>query len=267
MKQSIKAKSALTLRWIWTGILAGAVVIGYFLIPDASALADDACGLGLPPSAPGFAAEQAKRKAEELKHGYQRVCADNLRRYDISFKPMSRVTESLAFPPVDLTRTPFAQYKSVGGMAENMGDTSSRLYRGFERPDGLIVTLFEHDMSADGSNLSRDPELEPERVNGLPARLSVMQAGPGKAISHLSWLQGRRFYELWINANVARSPLRAELFALASSLPQAVPACPNEIPPKKFKLGPDGFPEHEPPPASMTEAEMNALFNQARPCK
>lgn len=267
MKKNGKAKNSLTLRWIWTGILAGTVVIGYLTIPDASALADDACGLGLPPSAPGFAAEQAKRQAEELKHGYQRVCVDNLRRYDISFKPMSRVTESLAFPPVDLARTPFAQYKSVGGMAENMGDTSSRLYRGFERPDGLIVTLFEHDMSADGSNLSRDPELEPERVNGLPARLAVMQAGSGKAISHLSWLQGRRFYELWINANVARSPLRAELFALASSLPKAVPACPNEIPPKKFKRGPDGFPELEPPPAPMTEAEMNAQFNKTQPCK
>lgn len=263
-----KVKNSLTLRWIWTGILASAVVLGYFLMPSASALPGEACGLGLPPSDPGFAAEQAKRKAEELKFGYQRVCVDNLRRYDIPFKPMSSVTEALAFPPVDLTRTPFAQYKSVGGMAEKMGDTTSRLYRGFERPDGLIVTLFEHDMSADGVSLSRNSEDEPERVNGLPARLSVMEAGGGKAISHLSWLQGRRFYELWINTNVARSPLRAELFALASSLPHAVPACPNEIPPKKFKLGPDGFPEHEPPPASMTEAEMKALFDdKARPCK
>jgi hypothetical protein len=171
---------------------------------------------------------------------------------------MAKASEGLAFSPVELARTPFAQFKSLGGVAEAVGRTKSRFYRGFRVPGGHVVTLFEHDMSADGSNISRDPADEPEQVNGKPARLSVLQAGTGSAISHLSWTEGRRYYELWIDANVARSPLREQLFAMASSLPKSSPACPNEIPPKKVVRGPDGMPVFEPPPASMTDAEMAA---------
>jgi hypothetical protein len=63
----------------------------------------------------------------------------------------------------------------LGGRAESVGDVPSRLYRGFRMPDGHRVTLFEHDMSADGSRSWRDPKDEPERINGVPARLVVME--------------------------------------------------------------------------------------------
>ena len=72
---------------------------------------------------------------------------------------------------------------SLGGTAESVSNVKSRLYRGFRTVDGLTVTLFEHDMSADGSQLFRNSMDEPEEVNGLPARLIVMQASSGKAIS------------------------------------------------------------------------------------
>ena len=61
------------------------------------------------------------------------------------------------------------------------------------------VTLFEHDMSADGSRSWRDPKDEPERINGMPARLVVMEAASGKAVSLLSWFEGRRGYQLWVD--------------------------------------------------------------------
>jgi hypothetical protein len=246
-------------RWVWIGMSAiGVAVCAVF--STAAPVPGESCGLGLPPGAPGFKEAQERERAEVRKNGYVRVCDANLGRFDIAFESMAKASEALAFAPVALARTPFAQFKSVGGMAEKVNGVRSRFYRGFATPDGRRVTLFEHDMSADGTSLRRDPEDEPERVNGLPARLSVMQGRGGDAVSHLSWREGRRFYELWIDANVAGTPLRQELFALAASLPKSIPACPNEIPPKKVVMGPDGMPEIEPMPAVLTDAEMNALI-------
>ena len=135
-------------------------------------------------------------------------------------------------------------------------------------PDGHTLTLSEHDMSADGTNTWRAPEEELERINGLPARLTVLEASSGKAILHLSWVEGRRDYELWIDANVAREPLREQLFDLAASLSRSVPACPKEPPPKPVRLGPDGLPADEPMPAVLTQAEVDRMFDKSkRPCK
>jgi hypothetical protein len=132
-------------------------------------------------------------------------------------------------------------------------------------PGGRAVTLFEHDMSVDGSSTWRNSEDEPERINGLPAQLTILQAPSGNAISHLSWVEQRRSYELWIDANVVNSPLREQLFALAASLPPSVPGCPNEVPPKPVRLGADGFPAYEPAPR---EIEMDVTFTAStRPCK
>ena len=153
------------------------------------------------------------------------VCDGDLARFDISFQPLARATRDLAFQPVDLTHTPFARLESLGGRAERLMDVPSRLYRGFRLPDGHVLTLSEQDMSADGSSTWRDPKDEPERINGLPARLTVLEAPSGSAVSHLSWVEGRRYYELWVDANVEREPLRPlrnELFALAGSLPRSV---------------------------------------------
>lgn len=254
-------------RWIWMGIVAIAVTV-YALLSRAAPVPGETCGLGVPPGAPGIAAANEREKAEVRKNGFLRVCEANLERYNISFKPMAQAYKGLAFSPVALARTPFSQFKSLGGVAEAVNRTRSRLYRGFQLPDGHMLTLFEHDMSADGSNIGREPADELERINGMPARLTVLQAGTSSAISNLSWTEGRRYYELWIDANVARSPLREQLFALASSLPSSIPACPNEIPPKSVVMGPDGMPVHEPPPAFLTDAQMKALFKESdRPCR
>ncbi|ALK98423.2 hypothetical protein AM586_21755 [Massilia sp. WG5] len=174
----------------------------------------------------------------------------------------------LSFQPVNLSSTQFAHFKSLGAMIEPDNTAHTRLYRGFLMPDGHTVTLFEQDMSVDGTSTSRAPEDEPERINGMPARLSVFQAPSGKAISHLSWVERRRAYELWIDANVVDTPLRKQLFALAASLPPSVPACPNEVPPKPARMGSDGFPAAEPIPMTLTQAEIDAMSDRSkRPCK
>jgi hypothetical protein len=106
-------------------------------------------------------------------------------------------------------------------------------------------------MSADGSQSARAPKDEPERINGLPARLVVMQAGAGKAVSFLSWREGRRYYELWIDANVVLEKTRPQLFMLAASLPKSVPARPHEPDLIPIRLGPDGMPIMPEPPATI----------------
>lgn len=255
-----------TKSWIAVGSAAVFVVLYFVFTQVGQSRSDAACGLGLSPGAPGFAEAEARQAAEVKKNGYQRVCETNLERFDISFSSKDLADADLAFTPVDLAGTPFAQLTKLGLMVEPVNGIPSRLYRGFRMPDGRRLTLFEHDMSADGTSMWRDLKNAPELVRGLPARLNVMQTPSGKAVSHLSWLEGRRYYELWIDANVAGKPLRDQLFALAASLPASVPACPNEPPPRTVKLGPDGLPDDEPPPAVLTEADMKRL-GSPRPCK
>jgi len=207
-------------------------------------------------------------EAQARKDGFTRVCKSDLSRYDISFGSLDRAIRTLAFTPADLTRTPFAAFKSLGGSVESITDVPSRLYRGFHMPDGHRLTLSEHDMSADGVRTYRRAGDEPERINGLRARLNVMEVKPGQAVSHLSWVEGRRSYELWIDANVAREPLRAQLFALAASLPKSVPACPNEPPEPTGGTEWERFTAPPPPPAmppNMQAAEMKHAT--ARPCR
>ncbi len=202
--------------------------------------------------------------AQARKDGFTHVCRSDMGRYDMAFGSLDRAVRKLAFTPVDLTHTPFAAFRSLGGSVEFITDIPSRLYRGFQMPDGHRLTLSEHDMSADGARTYRRPNDEPERINGLPARLNVMEVKPGQAVSHLSWVEGRRSYELWMDANVAREPLRAQLFALAAALPKSIPACPNEPP------QPAGDTEWEhftgpPPPPAITVTEMKNA--NTRPCR
>lgn len=212
--------------------------------------------------------DRSRHAVDTLTNGVERVCAADLDRFDIAFQSLATATRKLAFTPVDLTHTPFAQLESLGGRAESVGDVPSRLYRGFRLPDGHRVTLFEHDMSADGSRSWRDPKDEPERINGLPARLVVLEDSSGKAVSLLSWFEGRRGYQLWVDANVVRVPLRERLFALAASLPRAVPACPNEPAPPPLRFDADGRPVEEPMPRVLTQAQMEAMVDRSRrPCK
>lgn len=261
----MKMHSLLTVSWASIACTSS-LVIAAQTVPSTQSGGTESCGLGLPPNAAGFEKQEAQRALEEKTNGFLRVCEADLQRYAAAFVPLGAATLGLDFEPVDLRNTPFARLVSLGGRAESVTDTQSRLYRGFRTAEGDTLTLFEHDMSADGSSIWRDPKDEPERVNGLPARLSVFQASSGRSVSVLSWLQGRRYYEIWLEANAARNPLRARLFELAGSLPVSVPACPNEPPPKRATLGPDGFPVDEPRPRTVTTEQIEEL-GKRRSCK
>jgi hypothetical protein len=235
-------------------LLAGACL----LASTAWAAPGPACGLGPPPGSPGFAEARAREAAEVARDGYQRVCDANLARYDgatYGLRPLAAATRGLAFHPLALENTPFAAFTLVGAAPESVGSVPSRLYRVFRMRDGHLLTLFEHDMSADGSSMLRDPADEPERINGLPARLTVLQGGSGKAVSVLSWLEGRRYLELWLDANVVLTHARPQLMALAASLPKSVPA----------RAGPAPAPQDFPKRVIISAGEMKAMQRQDRP--
>jgi hypothetical protein len=243
------------------------VVVGLALAGSGAAAAlkmhrQYACSID--PSQTAAARDLARRT-----DGFDTVCPGDLDRFDISFGALERATKRLAFAPVDLTRTPFSQFESLGGKVEYMSDVPSRLYRGFRTAEGHRLILLEHDMSADGTRSWRAPRDEPERIHGLPARLVIMEDTSGTAVSHLSWAEGRRNFELWIDANAKKTPaLRDRLFALAASIPPSTPACPNEVPPKPIRIGPDGYPVDEPMPNVISEAELDAMVHASkRPCR
>jgi hypothetical protein len=184
------------------------------------------------------------------REGFELRCREDLERFHISFGPLENATRKLAFTPVELAHTPFSGLKVLGGKMEFQFGVPSRLYRGFRTASGHQLTLLEHDMAADGSNVWRNPRDEPERINGLPARLAVWEDSSGAAFTDLSWVEGRRDYELWIDANVKKiAPLREQLFALAASLPRSIPGCPNEIPAEPARTG-------APPAQSPKNARM-----------
>jgi len=261
-------------RWAALGIVAVAACAGGPALTQAQAQAraqasagDVACGLGPPPGSPGFAQAMARHEAEVRARGYELVCDANLARYDIPWKMRPLPDTRLAFEPVDLSRTPFARLEDMGNQVETVMGVRARLYRRFGLPDGHTVVLSEHDLSADGIHTWRAPKDEPERVDGRPARLVVLQTASGRAVSDLTWVEGRRDYELWIDANVGRrGPLRDRMFALAASLPASIAACPNEPPAKPVRMGPDGMPMSDPWPAVLTQADLDAM-NKPRPCK
>lgn len=255
---------------MWLALGVGAFACAYAALHQVGNPTDTAlsCGLGLPPDAPGFAVEQGRRALEARQKGYEAVCEVNLERFRIAFQPADRAISRLEFHPVDLSGTPFATFKTLGATPESMSGQYSRVYRGFRMPDGHTVTLFEHDMSVDGSSSWRAPGDDPERINGLPARLGIFQAPSGNAISHLSWVERRRSYELWIDANVAHSPLRDQLFSLAASLPASLPGCPNEVLPRPMRPGADGMPDFGSVPATLPlDATGTGSSGTKRRCK
>lgn len=249
-------------------VLAAGVLYASAIHADAPAVS---CGMGAPPGSTAFKAEQAARAEQYKQYGYEQVCEDRLRQFQRDLLPVAVGTADLDFVPVALERTPFARLLPLGALPDGVNKIRSQVYRGFRTPAGHSVILHEHDMSADGSNAWRDPADEPDRVNGFPARLIVLQAPSGKAVSDLSWFEGRRGYQLSIDANVAKAdamPLRDELFALAASLPKSTPACPNEIPPESAAPGPDGMPvRHAPVNLSITLDAQGRIVVPPRPCK
>lgn len=250
---------------MFAGIVAAAV-LGFAVLSIAKPAGGGSCGLGPPPGAPGFAEFNGREAAEAKRNGFLLVCEANLIRYDIAstLQPMASAMAGLAFRPVDLSGTPFTQFISLGGTAESVSNVKSRLYRGFRTVDGHTVTLFEHDMSADGSQISRNSMDEPEEVNGLPARLVAMQASSGKAVSIISWKEGRRYYELWMDANVTLGRLRPQLFALANALPKSVPTREHEPELAPFVVGPDGVPKEPQHPATLSDEQMRARVTRKK---
>jgi hypothetical protein len=247
------------------GVLShtSALILGRALdnvLAQAQAQPGVRCGLGPPPNAPDFAAWNARREQETRERGYELVCDANLSRYDIPWKMRTLGKTRLEFEPVDLARTPFAALEARGNQVETITGKRSRLYRRFGLPDGRVVVLSEHDLSADHIHTWRDPKDEPERIGTLPARLVVLQTPSGKAVSSLTWLEGRRDYELWVDANAGVDrALRERMFTLAASLPPSKPACPNEAPYTPVPLGPDGFPQDGPAPKVLTSADIDAI--------
>jgi hypothetical protein len=161
---------------------------------------------------------------------------DELARFDLTarLKPLPLALAGLDFTPVDLAGTPLAALTSLGGMAETVQGTHARLYRSFRMQDGRTVTLFEHDLSADGTRDPQDtqdpqarnaPDLQ-ERINDLPARLDVLHGAAGRTVSILRWQEGQRAYRLWIDGATA-GDARQQLFALAAALPKSVAAQPD----------------------------------------
>jgi hypothetical protein len=218
-------------RTIGLGILVTTITLYAAFTQAGPSLSNTlSCGLGLPPGTLGFAEAEAQQALEAQKNGYLRVCDANLDRFRITFRPLATATEDLAFQPVALSSTQFAHFVGLGGKAESVSGVRSRLYRGFRTPEGHTVTLFEHDMSADGTHIYRAPQHEPERINGLPARLSVFQTPAGKAISHLSWLERRRFYAharaVAFNGSIAP--------AFDTCLPERAPARANAHRSRRF---------------------------------
>lgn len=208
------------------GLLAAIVILA--LSPMALAQSERPfCGLGPPPGSASFEQHERAQDQQRSALGYVRVCEDDLRRFDYASRArsMDRATARLNFTPVSLQSTPFEGFRALGGMPDHFGDGgASALHRTFKSPQGHIVDLFEWDMSVSGGQVKKRADLQTEQVNGAPAQLIVIQASSGKAVSILSWVEGRRHYELSVDVNVKTSTISPTLFQLASSIPKSVPA-------------------------------------------
>lgn len=197
------------------------------LLPLALAQGDVSCGLGAPPGSAAF--EQHARLQDQQRRtlGHVLVCDSDLGRFDYAStaEPLEQATRRLAFNPVSLESTPFHQFHTLGGRPDHFGDGApAALHRTFRTQQGYVVDLFEWDMSVSGGHLISRADLQTERVNGAPAQLTVVQTPSGNAVSILSWVEGRRSYQLSIDTNVKTSRVSPPLMQLASAIPVSVPA-------------------------------------------
>jgi hypothetical protein len=189
------------------------------------------CGLGPPPGSAAFEDHERLQDQQRRALGYVLVCEGDLRRFDYASRaePLEKATRRLAFTPVPLESTPFQGFRALGGRPDHFGQSGpSALHRTFRTPQGNFVDLFEWDMSVAGGQVMVRADLQTDHVNGAPAQLIVVQAPSARAVSILSWTEGRRRYELSIDANVRTSNVSPTLMQLASSLPKSVPARMNE---------------------------------------
>lgn len=219
------------------------------------------CGFGPPPGSPDFAARKARHAAEVRERGYESVCESYFQPGERPWRSGPLEDAKLAFQPLDLAHTPFAGFDGEGYDVDSINHKNTMLYRRFALPDGHHLVLFEHDMSADGSQALLDPIDEPGHIGGLKGHLIIMQAPSGKAMSLLVWVEGRRMVSLETDTNVGTAgPARERLIALATSLPASIPACRHEPPLDPMVIGPDGMLVS----AWSQKASTQADFDRAR---
>jgi hypothetical protein len=185
------------------------------------------CGLGPPPDSPEFADYRRLQKEQESALGYRLVCDRDV---NAGFGPLEarrrsqQGAVSLAFQPVSLGGTPFAAFEAIGQVADVSSPSGyTLLNRTFRTPSAKLINLREWDMSVSGGAVyPLDPAERREDVNGAPAQLTILQSPSGIAVSILTWIEGRREYQLMMDANV-KAAGTPNLLELARSLPKSVP--------------------------------------------
>ena len=208
-------------------------------VPDISSV------LGPAPGSPAFFENQLRQDRQRETAGFLVTSEEQLRRYEYESltQPLNELTKRLAFTPVQLDSTPFHEFEIRGGSADHFGDGgASALHRTFRSSSSNMFDLLEWDMSVYSGTVMLDPARQTERVNGLPAQLVILQAPSGRAFSILSWVEGRRSYELTVDANVKSTIVSPGLLELANSIPKSVPSRATEtqiewpgLPPKAPK--------------------------------
>lgn len=190
------------------------------------------CGLGPPPGSPKYADHEREQDQQRTALGYVLVCDENLRRFDFAPKarPLKQFSSRLAFKLVALEKTPFSRFELLGGISEIESDEGIvALNRVFRSAAGAVIALREWDMSVGGGcSFPMRSDLFTERVHDNPAQLMVYQSPSGQAVSLLYWTEGRREYELSVDANVKQVALSPGLLQLAESLPKSIPAKTKE---------------------------------------
>lgn len=202
------------------------------------------------PGQPGFAEWQRERDRQRAQTGYDRVCVRGLDWFDAHVgraRPMDVVMGRLAFEPVALESTPFRNFRLLGGVADRpvarLG--ASALRRVFRSPAGRVIQLEEWDMSLGGS-VYRRPDLLTQRVNGAPAQLTILRTDAGRAVSRLSWIEGRRLFDLSIDEDVGSPDRKSAFLSLAESIPRSLPAG-TRTPPDRSEPVLPGEPSFNPP--------------------
>lgn len=191
------------------------------------------CEYGPAPDAPNFAAVLAERNRITAELGYEPVCDALLPSIDpsrASSATLAGIRDQLLFQPMPLDSSVLAGYRLLGATpshATNRPDANAALHRYFAGADGELNDLLEWDLSLGGSVTHFGTGWQTLMVRGEPGVLAIFQSKSGKAVSSLMWERNRRFIQLMVNRNVNRSGL-AEFTRLVESLPDPVPANPNE---------------------------------------
>lgn len=156
--------------------------------------------------------------------GMRLVCRADMKRFHLEDEvvPIDQISEKPDFEPVKLDDTRFTELIFIGGKTENVLGKTSILYRVFRKNDGRAITLVEHEMSVDGVSVGKGGAIENSLLNGKPVRLTVLHSYNGDAISFVDWIDGTRYFQLWIDENVIENKTKKYFFSLAESLSRRI---------------------------------------------